>query len=63
MPFAATSGGTTISIMRKNGSANQRHDRHLRLQRHPGGAGLEFLELEAAADRRLGIDPDHLALA
>ena len=39
-----------------------RDDRHVGGDRHPRRARLEFLDLEAAADRRLGIDADELAL-
>ena len=35
-----------------------RNDRHIGLDRHPGSAGLEFLDLETAADRRFGVDAD-----
>ena len=37
-------------------------DRHAGLLRHPGGALLQLLDLEAARHRRLGVDPDDLAV-
>jgi hypothetical protein len=39
-----------------------RHDRHVAGDGHPRRAGLELLDLEAAADRGLGIDADELAI-
>ncbi len=38
-----------------------RDDRHVGGDRHPRGTRLELLDLEAAADRGLGVDADQLA--
>ncbi len=53
--------GTVLSPDPLRTPNNMRNDRHPGLDRHSGRPRLEFLDLEAAADGRLGVHADEFA--